>query len=178
MQNILVETATDTGAMLEIARKTVMASSAGARIYGVRPLSDWVDRSYWQVRWEVSMLGAFGGLALLLAAIGLYGVIAWHVTLRTREIGIRMAIGAQPGDVLRMVLRQGLALTLLGISIGLAASVGLARAMARMLYGVSATDPPTYLAVSLLWLAVAFAACYLPARRAAGVDPTVALRYE
>jgi predicted permease len=178
MQNILVETATDTGAMLEIARKTVMASSAGARIYGVRPLSDWVDRSYWQVRWEVSMLGAFGGLALLLAAIGLYGVVAWHVTLRTREIGIRMAIGAQPGDVLRMVLRQGLALTLLGISIGLAASVGLARAMARMLYGVSATDPPTYLAVSLLWLAVAFAACYLPARRAARVDPTVALRYE
>lgn len=117
-------------------------------------------------------------LALVLAAIGLYGVVAYHVTLRTREIGIPMAIGAQPADALRMVLRQGLALTLLGVGIGLAASVGLARGMARLLCGVSPTDPPTYLAVSLLWLAVASAACYLPARRATRVDPTVALRYE
>jgi putative ABC transport system permease protein len=112
-------------------RKTVTASAAGARIYGVRPLSEWIDRSYWQVRWEVCLLGAFGGLALLLAAIGLYGVVAYHVTLRTREIGIRMAVGAQPADVLRMVLRQGLGLTLAGVGIGLAASVGLAR-MARL----------------------------------------------
>jgi putative ABC transport system permease protein len=89
-----------------------------------------------------------------------------------------MAIGAQPAEVSRMVLRQGLGLTLVGVGIGLAASVGLARGMARLLYGVSPTDPPTYAAVSLLWLAVAFAACYLPARRAARVDPTVALRYE
>jgi len=178
VQNILVETASDAGAMLEALRKTVTASAAGARVYGVRPLSEWIDRSYWQVRWEVSMLGTFGGLALLLAAIGLYGVIAYHVTRRTREIGIRMAVGAQPADVLRMVLRQGLALTLVGVAIGLAVSVGLARAMARMLYGVSPTDLPTYAAVSVLWLAVAFAACYLPARRAARVDPTVALRYE
>ena len=176
IQNILVETASDGGAQLEAVRKTVTASKAGGRIYGVRPLSDWVDRSYWQVRWEVCLLGAFGGLALLLAAIGLYGVVACHVTLRTREIGIRMAIGAQPADVLRMVLRQGLGLTLVGVGIGLAASVGLARAMARLLYSVSPTDPPTYAAVTVLWLAVASAACYLPARRAARVNPTVALR--
>jgi len=178
IQNILIETASDPGALLETVRKTVTASATGARIYGVHPLSEWIGRSYWQVRWEVCLLGAFGGLALLLAAIGLYGVTAYHVTLRTREIGIRMAIGAQPSDVLRMVLRQGLALTLVGVGLGLAASVGLARAMARLLYGVSPTDLPTYAAVSLLWLAVAFAACYLPARRAARVDPTVALRYE
>jgi putative ABC transport system permease protein len=178
IQNIMVETASDAGAQLETVRKTVTASAAGARIYGVRPLSEWIDRSYWQVRWEVCLLGVFGGLALLLAAIGLYGVVAYHVILRTREIGIRMAVGAQPADVLRMVLRQGLGLTLLGVGIGLAASVGLARAMARLLFGVSPTDPPTYAVVALLWLAVAFAACYLPARRAARVDPTVALRYE
>ena len=117
-------------------------------------------------------------MALLLSAIGLYGVVAYQVTLRTREIGIRMAVGAHPADVLRMVLGQGLALTMVGVGIGLAASVGLARAMARLLYGVSPTDLPTYATASLLWLAVAFAACYLPARRAARVDPTVALRYE
>lgn len=141
-------------------------------------MREWIDRSYWQVRWEVCMLGAFGGLALVLAGIGLYGVVAYHVTLRTREIGIRMAIGAQPRDVSRMALRQGLWLTLSGVGIGLAASVGLARAMVRLLYGVSPTDPVTYAAVSLLWLAVAMAACFFPARRAAHVDPTVALRYE
>ena len=166
IENIPIETASDAGGMLETVRKTVAGGAAGARIYGVRPLRDWVDRSYWQVRWEVCLLGTFGGLALLLAAIGLYGVVAYHVTLRTREIGIRMAIGGQPADVLRMVLRRGLALTLVGVGIGLAASVGLARAMARLLYNVSPTDLPTYATVSVLWLAVAFAACYLPARRA------------
>jgi putative ABC transport system permease protein len=124
------------------------------------------------------MLGTFGVLALLLASVGLYGVVAYQVTLRTREIGIRMAIGAQPADVSRMVLRQGLGLTLVGVGIGLAASVGLARAMARLLFGVSPTDPATYAAVSLAWLMVALGACYLPARRAARVDPAVALRDE
>jgi predicted permease len=178
IQNILLETASDAGSVIETVHKTVTASPAGARIYGVRPLSDWVDRSYWQVRWEVCLLGAFGGLALLLAGIGLYGAVAYHVTLRTREIGIRMAVGAQPADVLRMVLRQGLGLTLAGVGIGLAASAGIARTMARLLYGVSPTDVATYAAVSLLWLAVACAACYWPARRAARVEPTIALRYE
>ncbi|MGA2737822.1 MAG: ABC transporter permease [Bryobacteraceae bacterium] len=178
IQNIVLETPSDAGATLETVRKTVTASAAGARIYGVRPLREWVDRSYWQIRWEVCLLGAFGGLALLLAAIGLYGVVAYHVTLRTREIGIRMAVGAQPAAVLRMVLRQGLGLTFAGVAAGMAVSVLLARVLARLLYGVSPTDLPTYAGVLLLWLSVACVACYLPARRAARVDPSVALRYD
>ena len=178
LQNIIVETAAGAGPMFETVRKTVIASASGARIYGVRPLSEWVDRSYWQVRWEVSMLGTFASLALILAAVGLYGVVAYHVTLRTREIGIRMAIGAQPMDVSRLVLRQGLGLTLAGVGMGLIAAAVLARGMARLLFGFSPTDPATYAAVSLVWLLVAVCACYLPARRASRVDPAVALRYE
>ena len=174
----MVETASGAGPLPELLHKTVSAGGPGARIYGVRPLRKWIDRSYWQVRWEACLLGAFGGLAVLLAALGLYGAIAYHVNLRTREIGIRMAIGAQPADVRRMVLRQGLALTAVGVGVGLALSVVVARALARLLYGVSPTDLPTYLSVSLVWLAVAATACYLPARRAARVDPAVALRYE
>jgi predicted permease len=178
VENIVVETASGAGPLPELLHKTVSAGGPGARIYGVRPLRKWIDRSYWQVRWEACLLGAFGGLAVLLAALGLYGAIAYHVNLRTREIGIRMAIGAQPADVRRMVLRQGLALTAVGVGVGLALSVVVARALARLLYGVSPTDLPTYLSVSLVWLAVAATACYLPARRAARVDPAVALRYE
>jgi predicted permease len=178
VENIIVETAADAGAMLEPVRKAIIAANSGARIYGVHPLSEWVDRSYWQVRWTASMLGAFGGLALILAAVGLYGVVAYHVSLRTREIGVRMAIGAQPGDVLRLILRQGLGLALAGAALGWLLAVLLGRALSRMLYGVSPTDLPTYTAVTLVWIAVGLAACYLPARRASRVDPGIALRYE
>jgi putative ABC transport system permease protein len=130
------------------------------------------------VRSEAAALGAFGLLALLLAAVGLYGVVAYHVTLRTREIGIRMAIGAQPGDVFRLVLRQGLIITLIGVGIGLLFSAAISRLMTNVLYGVSPTDLVTYIGAALLWLAVSLIACYLPARRAARVEPLAALRYE
>lgn len=178
VQNILVETASDPKTMLETVRKAIVKSNAGVRVYGVKTLKDWVDQSYWQIHWEVSVLGAFAILALLLATVGLYGVIAYQVTLRTREIGIRLAVGARPDDVLRLILRQGLRLTLIGVGIGLIVSFGVTRTMVRLLYGVSPTDPVTYVSVALLWFGVAAIACYAPARRAAAVDPSAALRNE
>jgi predicted permease len=174
-QTIIVETTSSTA---EPIRKTITATNPSARVYAVKPLSDWVDRSYWQVRWEVSVLSAFAALALLLSAVGLYGMISYHVTLRKREIGVRMAIGAQKADIFKLVLRQGLTSTLIGIAIGLVLSAAIARFMAKLLYGVSPTDLITYAAAALLWLLVATVASYLPARRAAQVDPTEILRYE
>jgi ABC-type antimicrobial peptide transport system permease subunit len=129
-------------------------------------------------RMLVTLLSAFGLLSLTLAAVGLYGMMAYSVTARTREIGIRMAMGAQTSDVLKQVIRQGMILTLIGASIGLAASFALTRMMESLLFGVSATDPVTFTLVSLLLAAVALFACWIPARRATKIDPMAALRAE
>ncbi len=124
------------------------------------------------------LLGIAAGMALLLATIGVYGVISYAVSQRTRELGMRMALGAQTGDVKGMILRQGLLLSLLGVTIGLGLSLGLTRVMAGLLFGVSPTDPVTFAAVGTALTAVALTASYLPAHRAAGVDPMRALRSE
>jgi len=144
----------------------------------VRTLREVVAESVTERRFMLCGLAGFAIVALLLAAIGLYGVIAYAVAQRTRELGIRMALGAQRDNILWLVLRQGLNLVLVGVAIGLVGALVLTRFLSGLLFDLKPTDPPTLIATSLLLVAVASLACWVPARRATKVDPMVALRYE
>jgi ABC-type antimicrobial peptide transport system permease subunit len=137
-----------------------------------------VARSIASQRFSLVLLGAFAALALLLASVGIYGVLSYLVGQRTAEIGVRMALGAQRSDVLTMILRDGARMTMLGVVIGIAASLGLTQLMASMLFGVKPTDPLTFIAVVAVLCAVALLSCFVPAHRAMKVHPMVALRYE
>jgi putative ABC transport system permease protein len=145
---------------------------------GVATMEQLVSDSYSRSRFTMIVLAIFAAVALLLAAVGIYGVIAFTVAQRTNEIGIRVAMGAQRGDVLRLVLGQGGRLIFLGVALGVVAGLLITRLMSGLLFGISATDPSTFAGVALLLAAVALLACYMPARRATHVDPLIALRYE
>ncbi len=147
-------------------------------VFNARSMDQLLDNAIAQQQLAMALLAGFAVLALLLAAVGIYGVMSYTVTQRTHEIGVRMAMGARPKDVLKLVVGQGMMLAMVGVGIGLSAALGLTQLMASMLFGVSSTDPITFIAISLLLIAVAALACYIPARRAAKVDPMVALRYE
>jgi ABC-type antimicrobial peptide transport system permease subunit len=159
-------------------RSGVQAVDKDQPIYEVNALRGLLSNSITRQRFSMWLLALFAALALLLAAVGVFSVMNFTVAGRTHEIGVRMALGAQKRDVLRLIVRQGMVFTLIGVGIGLAGSIALTRVMASQLYGVSATDPATFTAVALVLAAVALLACYIPARRATKVDPMIALRYE
>jgi putative ABC transport system permease protein len=175
---LVVRTAGDPSNLAAALRREARELDKNALITNIRTMGDIVSESVAQPRFRAALLGVFAASALLLAALGIYGVVSYSVWQRTQEIGIRMALGAQRGAVLRMVLQQGLKLATVGVLIGLAGSLALRRVIASLLFEVSATEPATFVSVSLLLTAVAAAASFVPARHASKVDPMVALRSE
>jgi predicted permease len=175
---MLVRTANDPLALVNSARSEVLQLDQEQPISNVATMEQLLASSLSRSRFTTLLLGLFAAIALVLATVGIYGVIAYMVTQRTQEIGMRVALGARPSDVLRLVLGQGTRLTLLGVAIGIIAAFLLTRLMTSLLFGISATDPLTFVGVAVLLIFVALTACYIPARRAVRVDPIVALRYE
>lgn len=164
--------------LLPAVQEAVWSVNKSVPLGNPRTMNDIIAGSLLQKKFTMQLLAIFAGTALLLAAIGLYGVISYSVAQRTRELGIRIALGAQRSDVLKLVIGQGMTLVVIGVALGLAASIGLTRLMATLLYGVSATDPLTFAALSLALFSVALLACWLPAHRATKADPVSALRSE
>ncbi|HZT60330.1 MAG TPA: ABC transporter permease [Pyrinomonadaceae bacterium] len=177
--NLVVRTsAANPASMAAALRGAVAELDKEQTVWQTRTLDQLVSASVAARRFNMALLGVFAAVALALAALGIYGVMAYTVTRRTHEVGVRMALGASRGDVLRLIVGQGMALALAGVAVGLAAAFAVTRVLAGLLYGVTTTDPLTYACLALLLAAIAFVSCYLPARRATKVDPGVALRYE
>ncbi len=175
---VVLRTQDDPDAVMPLVRKAASDADPGEAIYAVQTMHGVIEDAFAARRLSMILLAAFASLALALSCVGIYGVISYLVGERTREIGVRMALGAQRADVLRLVLRQGATMALAGVALGIALALGLTRLMSSQLFGVTPHDPLTFAAVGLVLIAVALAACYLPARRAATVDPIVALHAE
>jgi putative ABC transport system permease protein len=175
---LVIRTSVEPASLSEGVRRAIREVNTDAPVYAVRTMMQVMADSTAQRRFNAILMTSFAGVALLMAAVGLYGVISYSVAQRTQEIGIRMALGAQVGNVLRMVLWDGFKLALGGVLLGLFASLAITRVLASLLYGISATDPLIFLGGSIFLSITALLACYIPARRATKIDPMVALRYE
>jgi putative ABC transport system permease protein len=175
---LVVRTATEPQALIAALRREVRAVDKDLPLANIATLEQLLGKTVAQRRLTMLLLGAFAAVALALAALGVYGLMSYAVAQRQHEMGIRLALGARAADVIGLIVGEGMALALLGLALGLAAALGLTRLMASLLFGVTPGDPATFAAVALLLTLVALLACWLPAWRAAKVDPLVALRYE
>lgn len=176
--SILAQTSVDPHALLKDVQQEIWAVDPEIAVRASGSIEDLLQSNFQQPRFEWIVLASFAAVGLLLAVLGVFSVMAYAVSLQTHDIGIRLALGAEPRDILRMVLHQGLALIMVGIGIGAAFSFGLARLLASQLWGVSASDPWTFAAAVGAILSAGLAACFFPARRATQVDPVTALRFE
>jgi predicted permease len=175
---LVARTAVDPASLISSLREQVAALDKDLILFSAKTMKEQIESTLWQQRTAAGLIGIFGLLAVALAAIGIYGVIAHSVAQRTREIGIRMALGADAAGVRRMILKQGLALALVGVAFGAAAAFALTRLMSSLLYEVSPADPLTFFVASIVLVGTALGACLIPARRATKVDPMIALRCE
>jgi ABC-type antimicrobial peptide transport system permease subunit len=174
----VVRTETDPQSLANTFRREIQGLDRQLPLFDIRTMDQLVSRSVSEPRFNMMLLAVFAGLALALASVGIYGVMSYSAAERTREIGIRMAMGAQSGDVLKLVLKQGVYLIAFGLAFGLVGSYALTRLLSSFLFGVDTTDLATFVGIALLLGTVALIACYIPARRATKVDPMISLRYE